>query len=608
MSIFETGEMTPETVQTARPVAVVGGPFGRRRARPRCRRARSGHLRRGDHAGEDVGASGGPVGPAGPKGDQGPAGRRRRRRSGRTSRTGRADPEHWVHHDCGRSDPDLGSRTRRWAPCSWRRTSCPPNDHPAVTGSAQVTATRRRCRSQCRAARVTPDRPELWQTVALVTGPLGPGSRWRCSRTSSAAWRAVCDDDATVPRSAIARSDADPKTRSDGFTRSTTSRRASTRRTSGVQARQPPRLSRSSCSSWRRSATSALSSASSARAGRRVSAARRVRGGRRASPRRCPCAGGDGGVGGGDQRRGPALLLLPGPAADVVGQRLVARAQQVELVLYLVEPVEVRHALGPDAQLADRLRAPQQEHGQDGALAVVEAQRLVEHLAVADDRAAVRGQHEADQLLVLELVERGEHRRLVVADDRLPVRGLVAGGLQGVDGEGVLLGSRQALLDQRAQHPGALRAQLHATEHTHQPGPETSSGAARYGPAVPEAEVGHGDRAGRTGQRQRGAEGRVEEPEPRRVGEDRFLAGSLALGVGAEQRRRGLVAARSERPGAARDPDGVAGLVEPAAGVEEVVRRPGRAPAGAPRRCGPARARRGRRSGSAGPAAAARRR
>ncbi len=135
-------------------------------------------------------------------------------------------------------------------------------------------------------------------------------------------------------------------------------------------------------------------------------------------------------------------------------------------MLHLVEPVERGHPLGADAELADGLGAAEQEHGQNGALAGVEAERLVEDLAVADDGAAVRGQHEAHQLLVLQLVERRQDRRLVVAHDRLPVRGLVAGRLEGVDREGVLLRRGQTLLDERAQDAGTFRAQLHATEHT----------------------------------------------------------------------------------------------------------------------------------------------
>ena len=98
--------------------------------------------------------------------------------------------------------------------------------------------------------------------------------------------------------------------------------------------------------------------------------------------------------------------FCPGRRPTLSGQRLLAGVEQVELVLYFVEAVERRHALGPDAQFADGLGAAEQEHGQDGALARIEGERLVEDLAVAHDRAAVRRQHEAHQLLVLELVER----------------------------------------------------------------------------------------------------------------------------------------------------------------------------------------------------------
>ena len=58
-------------------------------------------------------------------------------------------------------------------------------------------------------------------------------------------------------------------------------------------------------------------------------------------------------------------------------------------MLHFLEAVELRHALGADAELADGLGPPEQEHGQHGALAGVESQRLVEDLAVADDRATV---------------------------------------------------------------------------------------------------------------------------------------------------------------------------------------------------------------------------
>ena len=75
-------------------------------------------------------------------------------------------------------------------------------------------------------------------------------------------------------------------------------------------------------------------------------------------------------------------------------------------MLHLVQVFEPCHAFGPDAQLADGLRPAQQEHGEDGALPGIETERFVEDLAVADDRAAVRGQDVANEFLVLQLVER----------------------------------------------------------------------------------------------------------------------------------------------------------------------------------------------------------
>ena len=166
------------------------------------------------------------------------------------------------------------------------------------------------------------------------------------------------------------------------------------------------------------------------------------------------------------QRAGPALLLLTRPASHACGERLLVRTEELQLVLHAVQPVEGRHPFCPGAQLTHRLCPPQQEHGQDGALPGVESQCLIEHVAVAHDRAAVGGQHEADQPLVLQLVEGRVHGGLVIADDGLPVRGLVAGGHEGVEGERVLLWRGEGLLHQRAEHACARRAQPHGNEHT----------------------------------------------------------------------------------------------------------------------------------------------
>ncbi len=132
-------------------------------------------------------------------------------------------------------------------------------------------------------------------------------------------------------------------------------------------------------------------------------------------------------------------------------------------MLHAVEPLDGRHALGPGAQLAHRLWPPQEEHGQDRGLRGVEPERLVEDVAITDDGAPVGGQHEADQALVLQIVEGALDDPLSVADDRLTIRGLVARRHQGVERERVLLGGGESLFHQRAEDPGARRAQRHGS-------------------------------------------------------------------------------------------------------------------------------------------------
>ena len=58
---------------------------------------------------------------------------------------------------------------------------------------------------------------------------------------------------------------------------------------------------------------------------------------------------------------------------------------------------------------------------------LVETELLVEHLAVASGRTAVGGIDEADESGFLERSQSSLHRAVVVADDRVAVRGLVAG-------------------------------------------------------------------------------------------------------------------------------------------------------------------------------------
>ena len=123
--------------------------------------------------------------------------------------------------------------------------------------------------------------------------------------------------------------------------------------------------------------------------------------------------------------------------------------------------VEARHPVGPGSQLAGCLWTAQQKHSHQGKCRLVETELLVEHLAVARRRAAVRGIDEADESCFLERRERPLHQSAVVADHRVAVRGLVAGRHKRVEAEWVLLGRRQLLFDEAADHPSLFQAQAH---------------------------------------------------------------------------------------------------------------------------------------------------
>jgi hypothetical protein len=97
-------------------------------------------------------------------------------------------------------------------------------------------------------------------------------------------------------------------------------------------------------------------------------------------------------------------------------------------------------------QLTGGLRPAQHQHGHQSGLGRLEAERLVEELAVLGSAAAgAAGQtgpatlRQAPQCLA--------DRCLVVLDDRVPVGRLVAGQPQGVQGERVGVRGRTLLLE-----------------------------------------------------------------------------------------------------------------------------------------------------------------
>ena len=109
-------------------------------------------------------------------------------------------------------------------------------------------------------------------------------------------------------------------------------------------------------------------------------------------------------------------------------------------------------AVGALLQLAGRLRAAEHEHAEHRDLVVREPERVLHELPVLDGAAALaRG--EPRPLLAPEPLQRVADRLLVVVDDGVAVRRLVAGEAQRVQRQRVGVGRRPLLLDQAAEHP-----------------------------------------------------------------------------------------------------------------------------------------------------------
>ena len=118
------------------------------------------------------------------------------------------------------------------------------------------------------------------------------------------------------------------------------------------------------------------------------------------------------------------------------------------------------HPLGSRLQLAGSLSAAKHQHAQHRELLVRQVQRLREEMPILD-RPAARTAREAHELALAEPLDRGTDRRLVVGDDWIAVRRLVAGRPQRVQRERVGIRRRPLLLDHAAEDADLGGIQVH---------------------------------------------------------------------------------------------------------------------------------------------------
>jgi len=122
--------------------------------------------------------------------------------------------------------------------------------------------------------------------------------------------------------------------------------------------------------------------------------------------------------------------------------------------------------LRPLLQLARGLGTAQHQDAEDGGLAGSEAELLVEQLPVLRSPAP-RPARDTRPAPPRESLEGVVDLALVVPDDRIPIRRLVAGETECVEREWVLVGGRPLLLQEAAEHPDLDGVGVHGQSVRH---------------------------------------------------------------------------------------------------------------------------------------------
>ncbi len=182
------------------------------------------------------------------------------------------------------------------------------------------------------------------------------------------------------------------------------------------------------------------------------------------------------------QEMDPATVLLSRPPFELAHQGLRAARHPAQARLDLAAVGEPEQPLGASAQLAGRLRSPEQQHGEQRPLVGVEPEPLVEDLVVLQRPPPGVRPDDPQQSPLLERPRGLLDGRLVEVDDGVPVARLVAGSSQRVGGEGVRRRHRRLLLQQAAEDALVLGVQDGEIGHPadlRSPAPDGRRAAAR---------------------------------------------------------------------------------------------------------------------------------
>ena len=153
-------------------------------------------------------------------------------------------------------------------------------------------------------------------------------------------------------------------------------------------------------------------------------------------------------------------------------------SEPVEGLRDLGDRVEAVQPLAALLELADRLRPAEHEHAEQRDLRLRQPERLVEELPVFQ-RTTARPARKARPATIRHALERCLDLALLVRDDRIPVRRLVARQAKRVQRERVGIRRRPLLLDQAAEDADLDGVDVHAQSLETVPGRELQSGRTR---------------------------------------------------------------------------------------------------------------------------------
>lgn len=139
-------------------------------------------------------------------------------------------------------------------------------------------------------------------------------------------------------------------------------------------------------------------------------------------------------------------LFLAGEHGQLGDERVVASHEGIESFLHLAEILEIVKPLSPRSQLAQCLRPAEQHKVDHGRLRRFELIDAGQHVFVFGHaaRAAVE---DVDEIAIAQSFQSVGDGRLVVGDDGVATRFLIAGRDESIEGERVIFRRRQLLFD-----------------------------------------------------------------------------------------------------------------------------------------------------------------